>query len=90
MTGTQHELLTIWIQTCACMVRVCSDLPVLGIKISTSFLWLINNHSKIQMLKTPINSEYLMQVPWVKNPGVALLDGSGSKVTRAETVQVLV
>lgn len=57
---------------------------------SARFLWLINNHSKIQMLKTPINSEYLMQFPWVKNPGVALLDGSGSQVTRAETVQVLV
>ena len=90
MTGAQHELLTIWIQTYACMVRYFSDLPVLGTKISTSYLLLINNHPKIQMLNTPINSDYLMQFPWIRNPGVALLDGSGSKFTHAETVQVLV
>ena len=45
---------------------------------------------KIQMLKTPVKSDYLMWFPWVRNAGVALLDGSGSKVTHAETVQVLV
>ena len=42
------------------------------------------------MLKTPIKSDYLMWFPWVRNAGVALLDGSGSKATHAETVQVLV